>query len=58
MQIVKQNITALPGVYAVSTIEFEGKTYFMAASENREGRCLLIDPQTLQLHELWHQPAG
>lgn len=60
MQVKKIPLAKLPWVYAVTTLEIEGKTYCLAASEleGEGGSALLIDPDTGKVHTVWDGPGG
>ena len=45
-------INDMPGLYAVGQTSVEGRLFYAAASENRNGRVVLVDAQTLKLHEI------
>ncbi|MFW6139584.1 MAG: hypothetical protein ACOC7U_10505 [Spirochaetota bacterium] len=57
MQLQKKIIANLPRVYAVSPISIKGKTYFIAAAEEK-GSCLLFSPPDWKTSTIWNQPGG
>lgn len=60
MNVQKKLLAQLPLVYAVSAMTVEGRTCFLAASE-QEGDgslCLLLDPETGRKDVLWESPGG
>ncbi len=58
MEIQKKRIAHLDKVYAVAAVQIDGRDYCMAASENRDGTCLLIDIETEQCVTVWDGPGG
>lgn len=58
MEIQKKRIAHLDKVYAVAAVQIGGRDYCMAASENRDGTCLLIDIETEQCVTVWDGPGG
>ena len=60
MQVKKRFLARLPWVYAITTLELEGRTWCLAASEleGEGGDCLLIDPDTGAVHTVWTGPGG
>ena len=60
MQVKKRFLARLPWVYAITTLELEGRTWCLAASEleGGGGDCLLIDPDTGAVHTVWTGPGG
>ena len=57
MQVKKRFLARLPWVYAITTLELEGRTWCLAASEleGEGGDCLLIDPDTGAVHTVWNR---
>jgi hypothetical protein len=58
MMIHKKVLADLPMVYAVTIIQVDGKSFYMAASEAKDGKCYLIDAQTYETHLAWNSPGG
>lgn len=58
MNCKKVHLADLELVYAITAIEVDGKTYCLAASEKRGGKCLLIDPEGNAVHTVWDGPGG
>lgn len=45
-------IKNMPGLYAVTDITLDGKTFYAAASENHEGKVFIVDPATKAATEI------
>ncbi|EEG75069.1 hypothetical protein [[Clostridium] hylemonae] len=58
MEIRKKRIAHLEKVYAVTAVRVDGREFCMAASENRGGTCLLIDPESEECFTVWNGPGG
>lgn len=57
--IVKKKVLAdLPMVYAVAELRVGAGTYYIAASEDRDGGCCMVDGETLESFPLWNEPGG
>lgn len=51
-------VDGVPFIYAVSLVEVDGRPYYAAASENREGKAFLIDCETEEVFSLPDGPGG
>lgn len=58
MIIKKQKIADLPMVYVTAELSLHGKRYLAAASEERNGKAFIIDPETGEYTELWKGDTG
>lgn len=58
MKCKKVHLADLEMVYAITGMEMHGKLYCLAASEKRNGKCCLIDTDTLESHTVWDGPGG
>ncbi len=57
MNIKKQILARLDKVYAVSPIQINGYTYFLASTEDR-GKCLIFSPPHWKVSTVWNGPGG
>ncbi len=55
MKVNKKVLAKLESVYAVSSIELDGKVYFLAATEGH-GACLLFTPPDWEMSHVWDGP--
>lgn len=55
--VKKQILAKLDRVYAVSPIQINGRTYFLAATEER-GKCLIFSPPYWKVSVVWDGPGG
>ena len=57
MNITKRILASLELIYAVCTIQIEGETHFVAATEGY-GECLLFSPPDWTASSVWEGPGG
>ena len=57
MKVNKKRLAELEMVYAVCTMELNGKTHFLAATEEH-GKCLLFSGPDWQESTVWQGPGG
>lgn len=57
MNVKKQVLAELDKVYAASSIQINGHTHFLAATEER-GRCLMFSPPYWDASVVWDGPGG
>jgi len=58
MIIEKRHFAKLDMVYAIAAMEIDGRSYCLCASEKRDCGCLLIQPETGEVHKVWDGPGG
>lgn len=58
MKVSKQHLADLEMVYAITVMNINGKEYCIAASENRNGECFMMDPENGEQYTLWNGPGG
>lgn len=58
MNIHKQKLAELEGVYSTSVIVLNGEQYLVGASENREKESFLFSPPRWEKSLLWKKPGG
>lgn len=57
MKITKETLCALPFCYAVTTLQRDGKTYYLMATDG-QGPCYAFDSETLERETVWEGPGG
>ena len=57
MKITKEALCALPFCYAVTTLQRDGRTYYLMATDGR-GPCYAFDSETLERETVWEGPGG
>lgn len=58
MNIQKNILCKIPKVYAVTSIDLDDKLYYIGASEEKNGKCFLVDSDNFKTHLLWDNPGG
>ena len=56
--IRRTDLGHIPAVYAIGTIDLDGQTYVIAASEKKDGPALLINPVSGATETIWEGPGG
>jgi hypothetical protein len=58
LQRESQRLAPLTAVYSVAVLGPTGRPRILAASEGRNGACLLIDPANAEVQSVWTGPGG
>lgn len=58
MIVEKRVLVDLPMVYAVARLSVNARPYYMAASEQENGKCYLVDCGTFEPFLAWDAPGG
>ena len=56
--IRRTDLGHIPAVYAIGTIDLDGQTYVIAASEKKDGPAFLINPVSGTTETIWEGPGG
>lgn len=58
MRVEKKHFTDLEMPYAITTMEVDGTSYCLCASEKRDCGCVMINQETGECHKVWDAPGG